>query len=275
MCQYLSNESNESTNMSDSNATSTNGESTVTQNTDASHPTSDTPVCIDNPFKPVQTPFTMKTKPDGPEVERTITDYAKVLHDAGIVKQPNYLVFTIDHFLSKDECQELIDKTEQVGYEQALVNIGFGNQKLIPDYRKSDRCIIDDFGMADWFWDRLKDFLEPKFKEKKVIGLNERMRFLRYHKGDFFKAHFDGSFDREEQKSQVTFFLYLNDDYQGGACNFLDPGARWNDKNDKALVPCPPQAGRLLVFQHNICHEGGILDGGTKYALRTDVMYER
>ena len=64
--------------MSDSNATSTNGESTVTQNTDAFHPTSDTPVCIDNPFKPVQTPFTMKTKPDGPEVERTITDYAKV-----------------------------------------------------------------------------------------------------------------------------------------------------------------------------------------------------
>ena len=48
-------------------------------------------------------------------------------------------------------------------------------------------------------------------------------------------------------------------------------------------VAVVPRAGRVLVFQHDILHEGSLLRclsptldpcrSGTKYAMRTDVMY--
>jgi hypothetical protein len=34
-----------------------------------------------------------------------------------------------------------------------------------------------------------------------------------------------------------------------------------------------PKVGRVLLFEHNIEHEGSILKNGLKYCIRTDVMY--
>ena len=35
-----------------------------------------------------------------------------------------------------------------------------------------------------------------------------------------------------------------------------------------------PRAGRVLVFQHNIWHSGERVSDGTKYVLRSEIMYE-
>lgn len=37
--------------------------------------------------------------------------------------------------------QGFINMTEKVGYVPALVNVGGGRQKLMPDVRNNDRCI--------------------------------------------------------------------------------------------------------------------------------------
>ena len=34
-----------------------------------------------------------------------------------------------------------------------------------------------------------------------------------------------------------------------------------------------PRAGSVLLFEHRLYHEGSLLVSGTKYAIRTDVMY--
>jgi hypothetical protein len=34
-----------------------------------------------------------------------------------------------------------------------------------------------------------------------------------------------------------------------------------------------PKTGSVLLFQHDMYHEGSILVKGNKYAIRTDVMY--
>ncbi|NEO34534.1 MAG: hypothetical protein F6K36_29890 [Symploca sp. SIO3C6] len=34
-----------------------------------------------------------------------------------------------------------------------------------------------------------------------------------------------------------------------------------------------PKAGRVAIFQHKIRHEGCLVRQGTKYAMRTDVIY--
>ena len=38
-------------------------------------------------------------------------------------------------------------------------------------------------------------------------------------------------------------------------------------------VDCEPLQGRVLVFQHNIMHEGAHVEEGVKYTIRTDVEY--
>ena len=34
------------------------------------------------------------------------------------------------------------------------------------------------------------------------------------------------------------------------------------------------RTGSILVFQHDIVHEGSLLEDGIKYTIRTDVMYD-
>ena len=53
--------------------------------------------------------------------------------------------------------------------------------------------------------------------DRKVITCNERLRFLRYYKGEFFALHQDGMYMRNNgERSYVTVLIYLNDDFKGG-----------------------------------------------------------
>ena len=185
------------------------------------------------------------------------------------------LAFTVDHLIGEGECKRVIEATEKRGYSKALVNVGFGKQVLMDDYRKSDRFMSDDKEFAKVLLDRLMEVeLFPRtFEAKSVSCLNERLRFLRYYKGGFFGQHHDGCYIRpnNSERSYVTLQLYLNEPTKGGATTFFEV----YDKNGEALeeVPVHPAPGKALIFQHNISHEGSLLEEGVKYAMRTDVMY--
>ena len=38
-------------------------------------------------------------------------------------------------------------------------------------------------------------------------------------------------------------------------------------------IAVTPRTGMALLFQHMLLHEGCVVTSGTKYALRSDVMY--
>ncbi|KAH6627088.1 hypothetical protein B0J18DRAFT_426461 [Chaetomium sp. MPI-SDFR-AT-0129] len=113
------------------------------------------------------------------------------------------------------------------------------------------------------------------------LRVNERMRFLRYGKGGFFRPHCDSPYRDNQDPSRriVTMFtihLYLNDskaevpgaDLVGGATTFFS-----ND--EKRRLDVHPKAGRVLIFQHRrLLHSGDDVLAGTKYTMRTDIMYE-
>lgn len=97
-----------------------------------------------------------------------------------------------------------------------------------------------------------------------------RLRILKYGPGGFFRPHYDGSFvrgpefgAREFERSLLTFFLFLNDEYEGGRTTLLSPV----NKNDRLEIE--PQPGKLLVTQHDVLHEGARVLSGEKWALRT------
>ena len=180
------------------------------------------------------------------------------------------LAFVLDNVLTDDECKALIEQTEEKGYEEALLNVGNGRQVLDTTYRKSKRCIVDSEEQAAWLWEKIKDFIPDTWNSYPVVGLNERLRFLKYDGGEYFKAHMDGTYARPDgsERSYLTIQLYLNEGFTGGNTTFL---SNHSDKEDKGVVPKP---GRILVFQHDILHEGSVLVRGTKYTMRTDIMYK-
>mmetsp|Transcript_29103 Transcript_29103/g.40237 ORF Transcript_29103/g.40237 Transcript_29103/m.40237 type:complete len:227 (+) Transcript_29103:117-797(+) len=186
-----------------------------------------------------------------------------------------FLALVVDNVFSKEECEMIIKTTEERGFSKALVNVGGGRQVLMDDYRSSDRCMSDDKEFAEHLFERLKDFIPAVFSRKEVAGLNERMRFLRYGPGGFFAQHHDGCYVRPggEERSYVTIQLYLNDrtNLKGGETTFFHV---YKDGKAASSVPVTPKPGRVLIFQHNMLHEGSLVAEGPKYTLRTDVMYK-
>ncbi|ESP04148.1 hypothetical protein LOTGIDRAFT_170981 [Lottia gigantea] len=178
------------------------------------------------------------------------------------------LAFGLYNVFTPEECKDFIKITEKRGYEKALVTISSGRQILMTKVRNSDRCIVNSHEEAEKIWQRIKDFIPSQWKKRPVLGLNERLSFLRYNGGGYFKPHFDGSSITENGgESYITILLYLNEGFDGGSTTFI------STKNEKERVEFVPQTGSILVFQHDILHEGSELIKGRKYAMRTDVMF--
>ena len=135
----------------------------------------------------------------------------------------HHYAVVLDNVLSPSECKQLIHLAEQStgahdpdgesqndGWQPALVNAGAGYEVAATDYRNSDRIIWDEKEVVRRIWERC--LLAPGLREdleviegpekegilgKRAVGLghrwkatrlNERMRFLRYGKGQFFKG---------------------------------------------------------------------------------------
>jgi hypothetical protein len=173
-------------------------------------------------------------------------------------------VFVIEGFLSREECDRLIARSEGMGYEAASVG-----EVLIPQLRNNARVIFDDPALAELAWSRAKTWVPERIGGWEAAGLNERFRFYRYDAGETFAPHFDGTVSRgDNEESKLTFMVYLNEGCEGGGTNFYHP--------DGTLRFCvQPETGKALVFDHLRLHEGAPVLSRRKYALRTDVMYRR
>jgi 2OG-Fe(II) oxygenase superfamily len=78
------------------------------------------------------------------------------------------------------------------------------------------------------------------------------------------------------QRSRLTFLIYLNDDFEGGCTTYFIPSQTEGVMNVQSVVP---RTGCLVCFPHgdakgSLLHEGSSVVKGTKYILRTDVLYE-
>ena len=69
-----------------------------------------------------------------------------------------------------------------------------------------------------------------------------------------------------ERTSKLTFMVYLTNVAKGGETRFYD-------SDMKITHAVQPTVGKALVFEHAILHEGVAVEEGSKYVLRTDVMY--
>ncbi|KAH8700956.1 hypothetical protein BGW36DRAFT_460032 [Talaromyces proteolyticus] len=245
----------------------------------------------------------------------------------------------IDNFMTEAECNELLALAEKSAalssdnkiqtpiWERAMINVGGGKQAMATDVRNCGRIIFDSTELADRLLARLIPFfrrwdmerLENRMAVTGLTGrqntyyltrLNERLRFLKYVGGEYFRPHWDGRYITPD-RGEVSFYtvhFYLNGEGEsgqdlkevlrrekeerkwgcdgevgdseeergkgrllGGATSFIPS---WEE--DDQAVRVWPKTGRVLVFQHNdLLHGGDSVYGGTKYTVRTDVMYSK
>lgn len=225
-------------------------------------------------------------------------------------------VFVLHNVLSRDECRRIIQLSESMGYTpDAPVSLG-------RNIRQNDSCVwIMDETVNQKIFQRVQSHLPdtialpPTGKPAKivagpVIGLNQRYRFYRYNTNDVFKMHTDGAWTfsglrnssqgtqdtkiwqpvlvddmfRGQALSWLTFLLYLNDDFEGGATSFVQPRVNTfpfgvDDPTSASTVfNVTPVQGSVLCFFHgshplSLLHSGATVTNGTKYVARTDVVY--
>jgi len=170
-------------------------------------------------------------------------------------------IFVIRDFLSPDECEQLIQRSEALGYETFTID-----GEVFADYRNNARLIVDDPVLAKTFWPRAAEHLPHIIEGQPASGFNPRFRFYRYTGSEAFAPHHDGSVRLGDQTSKLTFMVYLTDVPKGGETRFYDDDV-------KLKLSVQPERGKALVFNHIILHEGVAVEAGSKYVLRTDVMY--
>ena len=124
-------------------------------------------------------------------------------------------IFTVNEFLSADECETYITLAEQIGFSAAPINT-FNGPQVHNDVRNNTRAMLDDPAVSGDLWNRISQYVPDRFGNWRVCGVNERIRFYRYDVGQQFDWHFDGYYQRPNgERSRLTFMVYLNEGVRG------------------------------------------------------------
>ena len=169
--------------------------------------------------------------------------------------------------LSETECNQLITKANERGWSDALINNG-GKQILDKEIRFCKRSMFIDEELSDMILSKIKEHIPEEFGNRTFTGINPMLRFLKYGPGHYFKPHYDLRFaDKEGSVSLITVQIYLNEDFSGGETPF------YNDSDGKKIYSHVPKRGDIILFEQTFEHAGAEVEVGTKYSLRTELMY--
>ncbi len=175
------------------------------------------------------------------------------------IKSHSDRVFSVPQLLSVIECEQLIELAEVSGFEPAGVRTNHG-QKAMPLVRNNERVLVESAVWVDLLWRRTSTLNLPQLEGQGASCLPKDLRFYRYRPGQRFRMHKDGPWIEGGLTSRLTLLVYLNDQFVGGETDFRD------------FVVHPTQ-GDALFFIHDTWHEGRAVVSGTKYVLRSDVLY--
>ena len=209
--------------------------------------------------------------------------------------------FVLSSIINASECQYLIEKgahtsrgfhyvTEAAHMDESGETIRVKLQN--PNDHKLS--VFEDAKFLDVLWERIRRFVEPgsgrhvdafyqRTKCGKPSGLNRRVRVLRYDAdaNDRFEPHFDATTRIEDQTSLLTVLVYLCDgegiDFEGGETLYLDSHVSSLNKalnlDDTGCTKVTPRRGDVVIFEHDLYHSGAPLNHGTKFVMRTDIMF--
>ncbi|WP_020406601.1 2OG-Fe(II) oxygenase [Hahella ganghwensis] len=182
--------------------------------------------------------------------------------------QTKKVCFVIRNAFSKAECEEILRQATCTEFRPA-------NDKYPESYRNNERLQVDDSGLADVLFEKVRyltpEKIETSNKSYVLSGLNERLRYCKYAAGQSFSIHQDGIyFAKPGEESVLTFLLYLNDrnDYEGGETAFFE-----DQSGTVKVAEYKGRMGDVMIFDHSLWHSGQTVTKNFKYILRSDLIY--
>lgn len=174
-----------------------------------------------------------------------------------------------ENVLSHKLCDRLIEQAESIGFVASKVNM-YGQMKEALNIRNNQRIEYTDSILAK----ELEEIIITNFPEVLSFNsqdfscLNDQFRFYHYSPGEYFKPHKDGQIKLADKQSFITCLFYLNDT-DGGETILMPQG--FSQKEN--WIPIQPTKGSILLFEHQIWHEGKPVTLGEKILLRSDLFY--
>jgi hypothetical protein len=197
--------------------------------------------------------------------------------------------FVLNHVLSSIECDRIRNVAEKMGYTpEASYSLSDTTSKAADGVV----WVVHDTLLNDLFH-RVKSLLPLELCGGSLIHLNSRWRIYRYTTGTVYRPHIDGAWTGSgivngsyvndiydgNVISRLTFLIYLNDDFENGGTTFYLPSNTMECVVARSVAPIQ---GSVLCFPHGpgvdhigLVHEGSAVTKGTKYVLRSDVLYTK
>lgn len=204
-----------------------------------------------------------------------------------------HCLYKIENFLSKMECLKFIKWSEEMGsFERCDLEATI----CTAERRQERSSYFDADGLISTsIFNRIQTLLPTSIDGLTPFGCSKNIRFYKYNEGDLFSRHIDESnVDSDTHAvSKLTLLIYLNggnaieEGDEGGGddgplsahLSFLKGGHTifYSTHTNRApFLIVEPEQGAALLHGHGkrcLTHEGGLVEAGVKYVLRTDVMY--
>ena len=193
-----------------------------------------------------------------------------------ILPDSTFTCFVIPSLFTQAESEALLNADIKNSFQKAIANYP-------TYYRNNDRFVMDNEALAAQLFQKVNPYLPETIEIDSPIQsengtwqlkeLNSRLRFCKYSANQYFHRHLDGVHYRSDTvQSKLTFMIYLNSatEFKGGRTLFFK-----TKETDEIWASYIPKQGDLIVFDHNVWHEGEVLSAGEKFVLRSDILYSR
>jgi hypothetical protein len=182
------------------------------------------------------------------------------------------LLATVPDLYTKEECAQMLLDVAKVEWLPATVNSHEG-RVVDAKLRDSTTAVLKNEALAPQLFERIQPHVpssmfveDPRVSSRTsmaLTGIYLPLRIYRYEPGQHLGLHQDqGYAGPDGSRSLLTLMVYLNDDFEGGETDFPE-------QNERIV----PKIGTALWFQHMLLHSGSRVARGTKYVLRSDVLY--
>ena len=180
-------------------------------------------------------------------------------------------IFLIRDFLTPEECGEHITLTEAAGYDDAPISTGRGFV-MRKDVRNNDRVMIDDPPLAAELFERAKPFLAVELPDLVAGRVERAVPVLPLQPGAEVRLALRRGVHPRERGQQQADVHGLPERRVPRRGDGVQPATVGKVEGEETLRVFPV-AGTALVFRHDVLHTGAMVLQGTKYVMRTDVMF--
>lgn len=179
-------------------------------------------------------------------------------------------------FLSAEACMRLQEAMVKAPRDEALLTRG--HDVVYDEEERSTSRARLDAAMRDAMRARFRDEMPAVAAHFKTpLHTLQRLQYLIYEPGDFFKLHMDGSSHPEADESlrrrKISMILFVNGQatepcegcFCGGSLIFYDllKGPAWKGKG----FPIDAEPGLLMAFPADLLHEVAPVTAGIRFTV--------